>query len=146
MRILGVDPGLAKCGLALYDGLTWKVKTIRTPPAMPLGHRLDYLAMHAGIFAGAPVDLIVVEHQQKYANEDDKKTKDLFDIQAVGYIIAGRIPHTRLLPAIPAAWKGQVPKKIHHARIRARIPDLPRCSADAMDAVGLALYGADRRI
>ncbi|MBA2309399.1 MAG: crossover junction endodeoxyribonuclease RuvC, partial [Pseudonocardiales bacterium] len=50
MRVLGVDPGLTRCGLGVVDGGAGRsvscvaVDVIRTPPAAELGERLLALA------------------------------------------------------------------------------------------------------
>lgn len=61
MRVLGVDPGLTRCGLGVVDGEPGRplslvaVEVVRTPAGMPLGERLvaieqaldDWIAHHA---------------------------------------------------------------------------------------------------
>ena len=55
MRVLGVDPGLTRCGVGVVDGAAGRrctlvhVDVIRTPAADELGHRL--IAIHDGIAA-----------------------------------------------------------------------------------------------
>lgn len=50
MRVMGVDPGLTRCGIALVESGAGRAVTaldvdvVRTPPDMPLEHRL--LAIH----------------------------------------------------------------------------------------------------
>ena len=46
MRVLGVDPGLTRCGLGVVDGVPGRppslvaVGVVRTPPERPVGARL----------------------------------------------------------------------------------------------------------
>jgi crossover junction endodeoxyribonuclease RuvC len=46
MRVLGIDPGLTRCGLGVVDGTAGRridmvaVDVVRTPPGTPLGERL----------------------------------------------------------------------------------------------------------
>jgi crossover junction endodeoxyribonuclease RuvC len=53
MRVLGVDPGLTRCGLGVIDGTPGgrldlvAVEVVRTPTAAPLGERL--LAVEAAV-------------------------------------------------------------------------------------------------
>ena len=49
MRVLGVDPGLTRCGVGVVDGTLGRpvtlvaVDVIRTPASMPLGERLVHI-------------------------------------------------------------------------------------------------------
>lgn len=48
MRVLGVDPGLTRCGLGVVDGKPGRaamiaVGVVRTPTSAPIGERLAYL-------------------------------------------------------------------------------------------------------
>jgi crossover junction endodeoxyribonuclease RuvC len=68
MRVLGVDPGLTRCGLGVVDGTVGRpptlvhVEVLRTPADAELGHRLLTLsrAFEAAIAAHRP-DVVVVE-------------------------------------------------------------------------------------
>ena len=49
MRVMGVDPGLARCGVAVVDGDSRRVTLaaehlIRTPADLPVGQRLTHVA------------------------------------------------------------------------------------------------------
>jgi hypothetical protein len=139
MRVLGIDPGFNACGVAYFDGKVWDTCTVR-----PEGRGLLPRALEIRkVLAGLPADLVVIERPQVYTQRLMKgdPNDEVSLAVLIGYLAAG-FDCPVLLP-LPGTWKGQVPKKIHHDRLRKRIPDLGRCSSDAMDAVGLALYGLE---
>lgn len=80
--------------------------------------------------------------------------RDVMDLAAAAGFYAGRLStggagHTFVTPQ---AWKGQVPKTIHHTRIRAALGDaevahLPRAKGElvhVLDAVGIGLWALGR--
>ncbi|WP_108665524.1 crossover junction endodeoxyribonuclease RuvC [Euzebya rosea] len=59
VRVLGVDPGLSRCGVAVLDGPAQRAtlvraEVVRTPPHQPLGDRLA--AIHAAIESAVTTD------------------------------------------------------------------------------------------
>ncbi|AXV06386.1 Crossover junction endodeoxyribonuclease RuvC [Euzebya pacifica] len=59
IRVLGVDPGLSRCGVAVLDGPAQRAKVVRaevvrTPPDQALGDRLA--AIHAAIESAVATD------------------------------------------------------------------------------------------
>lgn len=149
MRILGIDPGLNACGVAIYDTETKTVEsvfTVRTKITLStLALRVLSVCGEISYLTGSEtLDLVVIEKPQVYQGALQKgDPNDLIDLTVlVGALVQGS-RRSEILLTTPRQWKGQVPKNIHHKRIRKRLPDLGRCSKDAMDAVGLCLYGAD---
>jgi len=142
MNVIGIDPGLRCTGLATFDGKTWDVRSIRSTER-DLAARCEEIAASIPC---APVDLLVIERPQVYQGRLQKgDPNDLVDLAVLVGVLLRHIPHVRALLPRPRDWKGQVPKDIHHRRLRARVPDLGPASKDAMDAVGLALWGWDQR-
>jgi len=146
MNILGIDPGLNATGLgALYDG-RMSQQTIRPDiNHHNLAFRVREIAEKVRLATCDlyGLDLLVIEKPQVYERWKSKgDPNDLVDLAVLVGALIVVIPAKRILLPQPQQWKGSVPKRIHHRRIRTLYPDLGRCSADAMDAVGLALYGA----
>lgn len=140
MNILGIDPGLRACGVASVTGEGhWYAGTIR-PKTRTLQERIQEIVRH---MPRIPWDLIVIEMPQIY--QGYKQEGDPNDLLRLSLLVGALIVSLdgEILLPLPSQWKGQVPKEIHHRRIRARVPGLGRQSKDAMDAVGLALYGVD---
>jgi len=140
MRILAIDPGLRACGIAtMIDGQI-TTRTVR-PQAEALPDRIREIC---GQIPPGGWGLFVIERPQVYRGRRQKgDPNDLISLAMLVGALIVRVSYRKLLLPMPAQWKGSVPKEIHHRRIRARIPDLSRCSKDALDAVGLALYGVD---
>lgn len=149
MRVLGIDPGLRATGVALYENGTWHTDTIRVTPTKDLAWRVWAITYDVQEFASydccdCNIDLLVIEHMQIYPGRKQKgDPNNLIKLAMIEGAIIGTVDHSQALLPTPRAWKGGVPKKIHHKRIRERLPKLGKCSADAVDAVGLALYGLD---
>jgi crossover junction endodeoxyribonuclease RuvC len=67
MRVLGVDPGLSRCGLAVVDGprsrpIVVRAGVVRTPAATPVAARLATLHREvAALLASARPDVVAVE-------------------------------------------------------------------------------------
>jgi hypothetical protein len=140
MNILGIDPGLRACGVAEQTRTGAAAWTIR-PKTRTLTERIQEILPR--IYRG-PWDLVVIEKPQIYQGHLQKgDPNDLIDLAVLVGAIIGHVSATKILLPLPAEWKGQVPKDIHHRRIRKRVPGLGRCSKDALDAVGLYLYGVD---
>ena len=107
---LAVDPGVHQCGYARGDGRRvtqagmWD--TLRGP---------IWPQILPGMSAADPAHA-VSEIPQVYqgTGKGAVRSKDLVDLVVVAGRVCGfhRVTYVR-----PASWKGQVPKKIHHARM-----------------------------
>lgn len=150
MIVLGVDPGLTATGAALFDNGEWRTCTIR-PKGSDLVARIEEIIVslkgfvRRGAGYGIPLDLLVVERMFAYPGRKVvAQPNDLIKLAMLGGAVIGAIPHELAAAPTPKVWKGGVPKDIHHKRLRQRIGfRLEACSKDAMDAVGLALWGLD---
>lgn len=140
--VLGIDPGLRCTGIATYDGRTVAHGSIRVADhdlsvrvSAIVGNVLEWLGI-------VRPDVIVIELPQVYQGRLQKgDPNDLIDLAVLVGALLHAIPHSVALLPRPREWKGQVPKDIHHRRIRERIPDFGPSGKDTMDAVGLALWG-----
>ena len=127
MIAVGVDPGVTGTALALVtpeqilrvayvqnkgDGLPEQTKL----------HMLRLLHPAVESFCSSHVDIFVVEGQQNYRKSGNAKVEGLFDLAQVAggiaslAIVAGSSDMKVRIP-LPAEWKKQVPKDVHHARI-----------------------------
>jgi hypothetical protein len=141
--ILAVDPGLNACGWAARIGERPIVPGTIRPKTFTIRDRVNEIIRQLPRMPGGRRwDILVVEKPQVYEGRKSKgDPNDLVNLALVVGAVMATIPAGIFLDPLPNAWKGAVPKHIHHRRIRRRVPGLPRCSMDAMDAVGLLLYG-----
>ncbi len=148
MIIVGIDPGLNSCGVAMYNTETdrWILDTVHGHPKMPLPQRVLNITAGVKHFVHSNtsyVHVLVIERMQVYRGAGAKgDAADLIDLSVLCGTVLGAIYHSACYMPVPAQWKGQVPKPIHHRRIRKEHPGIPQgVSEDAMDAAGLALWG-----
>ncbi len=143
ISIMGVDPGLRACGVALYANGHWCTATIRVEEH-DLARRVEKIVERVAAIACGVVDVLVIEKPQVYqAERQEVDANDLVNLAVLVGAVLGRVVAKRVLLPLPAQWKGQVPKKIHHRRIRNKTGLDQRMSKDALDAVGLALFGVE---
>lgn len=138
--VVGIDPGLDACGVAVWDGHIMRSRTIR-PKTNTLDKRVNEIC---DLLGSLRPRVVVIEKPQVYKGHLSKgDPNDLIDLAIlVGALVHLFGPAKILLPK-PVQWKGQVPKRIHHARIKQRVEIYGSTSKDALDAVGLCLWGID---
>jgi len=149
-RILGIDPGLTRCGYAVLDGtgptdaVAVAIGVIRTPAADPLPQRLAALrAELASLIAEFRPHAVAVEHVFFQVNVRTAMSVGqasglaLAEAAAAGCEVAQYTPN-QVKDAV-AGWGGapkeQVQKMVQ-ARLRLSAPPRP---PDAADAAALAL-------
>jgi len=154
-RILGVDPGLTRCGIGVIDVMAGRrarlidVGVIRTPADMPLERRLQLI--------GDALDGLLDEHrpsaialERVFAQHNLRSVMGTAQVSGVVLLAAGR----RSLPVglhTPSEVKAAVTgygaaDKRQVGEMVARILELsaPPTPADAADALALALCHAWR--
>jgi crossover junction endodeoxyribonuclease RuvC len=150
MRVLGVDPGLTRCGLGVVDGLAGRrvalvaVDVIRTPSDADLAHRLLGISEAIeGWLAQVHPDVVAVERVFSQSNV----ATVMGTAQAAGVAILAAARHgipvvmhtpSEVKAAVTGsgrAGKDQVANMV--TRILA-LPERPR-PADAADALALAI-------
>ena len=150
MRVLGVDPGLTRCGVGVVDGDPGRTcrliafEVVRTDPADDLGARLltldralaDLIARHAP-------DAVAVE--RVFSQHNVRTVMGTAQAGAVAILAAARagLPVRMYTPSeVKAAvtGSGQADKAQVASMVRRllRLPDPPR-PADAADALALAI-------
>ncbi|MCS3842563.1 crossover junction endodeoxyribonuclease RuvC [Microbacterium sp. AK031] len=156
LRVLGIDPGLTRCGVGIVDvdrsrrGSLVHVGVIRTPPDMPIGDRLAAVA--AGIrtvLEQHRPDAVAVE--RVFAQHNSHTVMGTAQASGVALLLAAEagLPaatHTPSEVKAAVTGYGSADKKQVQAMI-ARILrlDAPPQPADAADALAIALCHAWRR-
>lgn len=150
MRVLGVDPGLTRCGLGVVDGGAGRsvscvaVDVLRTPPAAELGERLLALAdlVEQWIATHRP-DVVAVE--RVFSQHNVRSAMGTAQVGGVVALLATRrgIPvafHTPSEVKAAVTGSGRAGKEqvtVMVTRLLA-LPAEPR-PADAADALALAV-------
>lgn len=150
MRVLGVDPGLTRCGVGVVDGAPGRplqlvdVGVVRTGADVPLAHRL--LAIERELerwVARVQPDVVAVERVFSQANV--RTVMGTAQASAVAILVAARcsIPVALHTPSeVKAAVSGN--GRADKAQVAAMVVQLLRldCAptpADASDALALAI-------
>lgn len=162
MRVMGVDPGLTRCGVGIVEGVPGRpltlveVTVIRTPPTDALDARLTALDEAIGQLVDRyqPQALAV---ERVFSQHNVRTVMGTAQAGAVAILAAGKrgIPVTLRTPSeVKAAVTGS--GRADKAQITAMITRLLRLSApvkppDAADALALAITeiwrgGAEARI
>jgi crossover junction endodeoxyribonuclease RuvC len=150
MRVLGVDPGLTRCGLGVVDGAVGRppslvhVEVLRTPSDAELGHRLLALAraFDAAIAEHRP-DVVVVE--RVFAQHNVRTvtgTAQVAGLVMVAATAAGLPVHLHTPSEVKAAITGS--GTADKAQVTAMVTRILRLTvapkpADAADALALAI-------
>jgi len=156
LRVLGIDPGLTRCGVGVVDVRADRsaslvhVGVVRSDPALPVGERLATIA--AGlrhIFAEHRPDVVAVE--RVFAQQNRSTVMGTAQASGVALLLAaenGLPAQTHTPSEVKAAITGygsadklQVQTMV--ARVL-RLDTLPQ-PADAADALAIALCHAWRR-
>lgn len=156
LRVLGIDPGLTRCGVGVVDvdrarrGTLVHVGVIRSAPEMPIGERLALVA--AGIrevIAEHRPDAVAVE--RVFAQQNSHTVMGTAQASGVALLLAAEagLPaatHTPSEVKAAVTGYGSADKRQVQSMI-ARILrlDAPPQPADAADALAIALCHAWRR-
>ncbi|MFI5982908.1 crossover junction endodeoxyribonuclease RuvC [Streptomyces sp. NPDC051555] len=150
MRVLGVDPGLTRCGVGVVEGVAGRpltmrgVGVVRTPPDADIGHRL--VAIEVGLEAWLDEhrpDVVAVE--RVFSQHNVSTVMGTAQASAVAMLCAAR----RGLPVVlhtPSEVKAAVTGsgRADKAQVGAMVTrllrlDAPPKPADAADALALAI-------
>ena len=150
MNLLAVDPGAKNLGWALFeDQYLHSAGLARTKRSGPEGAQ--------EIAAAVPrADRGVVEHMTHRRGKKNSVPQVLIDLQGVGWFVMGACCST-FKSYTATQWKGNVPKRIHHARILEVLTEHERIILDLalaavpkgnhkeiLDACGLGLFELGR--
>jgi crossover junction endodeoxyribonuclease RuvC len=150
MRVLGVDPGLTRCGVGVVEGAVGRplrlvhVEVVRTPAGADLPERLLTLAaaLDAAVAAYAP-DVVAVE--RVFSQHNVRTVMGTAQAAALAVLAAARagVPvalHTPSEVKAAVTGSGRADKNQVTTMVTRllRLPDRPR-PADAADALALAI-------
>jgi len=150
VRVLGVDPGLTRCGLGVVEGAAGRplrlvhVEVVRTPAEADLPERLLLLAaaLDAAVAAYAP-DVVAVE--RVFSQHNVRTVMGTAQAAAVAVLAAARagVPvalHTpsEVKAAVTGSGRADKTQVTTMVTRLLRLPDRPR-PADAADALALAI-------
>lgn len=150
MRVLGIDPGLTRCGIGVVDGAPGRplelvaVGVIRTSPGADPAHRL--LAIEEGIEEWVRThrpDAVTVE--RVFAQQNLLTVTGTAQAAGIGMLVAARhgLPvalHTPSEVKAAITGSGRADKaQVGHMVARLLRLDEPPKPADAADAVALAI-------
>ncbi|MBD8061233.1 crossover junction endodeoxyribonuclease RuvC [Oceanitalea stevensii] len=150
MRVLGVDPGLTRCGLGIVDSdprrtlSLVEVGVLRTPPDMPIQQRL--LTISAGIeewIVRHDVEAVAVE--RVFAQHNVASVMGTAQVAGLAMVAAARagLPlgmHTpsEVKAAVTGSGRADKPQVQEMVRRILRLAERPE-PADAADALALAV-------
>ena len=150
MRVLGIDPGLTRCGLGVVDGSVGRaltmvaVDTVRTPPDLPLAQRL--LAIEGAVAAWVErfePDAVAIE--RVFSQHNVRTVMGVAQVSGVVITAAARrgLPvalHTPSEVKAAVTGSGRADKAQVAAMVTRvlRLAEAPR-PADASDALALAI-------
>ncbi len=150
MRVLGIDPGLTRCGVGVVDGSVGRpltmvdVGVIRTSPSLPVAERLVTIerGLDAWIEEHQP-DAVAVE--RVFARSDSSTIMGTAQASGIALVVAARrgLPIAMHTPSeVKAAVSGN--GRADKAQVGAmvvrilRLTEMPK-PADAADALALAI-------
>jgi crossover junction endodeoxyribonuclease RuvC len=150
VRVLGVDPGLTRCGIGVVDGKGGRgvefvaVDVVRTPPDAPLEQRLLAIAVAVeGWIAAFGPDVVAIE--RVFSQNNVRSVMGTAQASGVVALAAARagLPVAFHTPSeVKAAVTGQ--GRADKAQVTAMVTrllklDAPPRPADAADALALAV-------
>jgi crossover junction endodeoxyribonuclease RuvC len=150
VRVLGVDPGLTRCGIGVVDGAPGRsltlvhVEVVRTPAVAPIGERLVALAdaLGAAVERFAP-DVVAVE--RVFSQHNVRTVMGTAQAAGLAIVAATRagVPvalHTPSEVKASVTGSGTAGKAQVGAMVcrLLKLPEAPR-PADASDALALAI-------
>jgi crossover junction endodeoxyribonuclease RuvC len=150
VRVLGIDPGLTRCGVAVIDGAPGRTLTavhigvIRTDPAAGIERRLTEVeAGLADLAERFAPDVIAIE--RVFSQHNVRTAMGTAQAAAMGLLVAGQrgLPvamHTPTEVKAAVTGNGRADKAQVTAMVTRllRLPGPPR-PADAADAVAIAV-------
>ena len=150
MRVLGIDPGLTRCGLGIVDGLPGRqptliaVDVVRTPADLDVAHRLVAIerAVEEWIVSYRPTAVAI---ERVFAQHNVQTVMGTAQAAGVAMLAAARrgitvALHTPSEVKASITGSGRAPKDQVGAMVQRilRAESVPR-PADAADALALAI-------
>ena len=152
MRVLGIDPGLTRCGLGLVEGDLGRplsmvaVGVLRTGADLELAARLRFVdaGIEAWLDRHGP-DLVAVE--RVFSQQNVRTVMGTAQVSGVALVAAARrgIPvalHTPSEVKAAVTGYGRAEKAQVQAMLRVLLPGVQVAGADAADALAVAIADA----
>ncbi|MBL4769468.1 MAG: hypothetical protein JKY94_17480 [Rhodobacteraceae bacterium] len=127
MISLGFDPDLHSSGIAIVEDNKLQAVALTHVPASVTGTRACLTNIWSALDLQLPVmdvESIAIEYPQVYNAAKTKVNVDPMDLIRLTLVAGGASAlFSRIYPiadqafCLPAEWKGQVPKRVHHKRI-----------------------------
>lgn len=157
---IGIDPGVHECGVAIeWEGVRAAFIVRSKASSLPLCafDMRDKISFRMPLTPLGARASICVEGQQVYRSEKSKgDPNDMIKLAVVAGVVltvAGGGPLVTTAMPLPRQWKGNTPKKIHHARLARDYPQWvepvaadtpPSLQHHVWDAVGLLEWHRER--
>tara|TARA_R110000824_G_scaffold158565_2_gene332555 strand:+ start:1410 stop:1895 length:486 start_codon:yes stop_codon:yes gene_type:complete len=146
--VLGVDPGLRKLGVAIYeDGELVHADTVRTAMHVGTGPACWLSAAKAvRLFCrGFQVDVLAIEVMQVDSRTKGAIIGDILELSGVVGAVAATVAAPVLASYTPAEWKGQRPKDVEHRYLKRVLSPVELNAVgilghDAWDAIGIGAH------
>ena len=152
MKILGIDPSLNACGVAIVnDGklAAWdtlnssKMKNIFDTKLAEYANKASCIFSQIKVIVKKEkIDLICLEVPEHFGVSGymARESGSIFKLTFLCGMLCS-LPDIRVFP--PRIWKGQIPKEVMRNRFIKKFPDLDIKNLDhnILDAMGIALYG-----
>lgn len=162
--LVAFDPGLRGTGVAVFkDGMLTRCAYVKSPNLRGRGAKAwrDMgLAVATWVFEGSPWSSnpaeVAHEQMQVYrAGLQKGNPNDLLELSGVCGWAAALLEPESVVSYLPRKWKGQVPKDVHHRRIKAEMSEVEhdalhaaKCPAslqhNILDAIGIGLFHLGR--
>jgi hypothetical protein len=98
------------------------------------------------------INTLVLEYPRIYTQTTDADPDDMLALAFVCGALMEGLPAKDVKLVRPSEWKGQVPKKIHNARVVSKLADheqhwikTARNNHNVIDAIGIGLWALGRR-
>jgi hypothetical protein len=141
MRIIGIDPGLSCTGIAWTGADGFPVVEFVRPAQRGIRDKAREIIR---VIPDVCFDVLVIEVPQVYQGAKQKgDPNDLVKLSLLAGNLEALVSTYNVIEVLPCTWKGQVPKPLHHERLRARTGFRAKVPHDALDALGIWLYGED---
>lgn len=150
MRVLGIDPGLTRCGVGILDGEPGKplsliaFDVIRTPPTMPLAERLHAINESIAYWIDehhpdeVSVERVFVQANRRSAMETAQAAGVALSLAAARSIPVTLHTPSEVKAAVTGSGRADKAQVSEMVRRLLRLKERPE-PADAADALALAI-------
>ena len=149
MKILGIDPSLNACGVAIVNDGKLSSWGLLNSSKMEKMFDLEYADKAYCIFSqinvirkNKKIDLICLEVPEHFGVSGymARESGSIFKLTFLCGMLCV-LPNVKIFP--PRIWKGQLPKEVMRNRFVKKFPDLDIANMDhnILDSIGIGMYG-----